>query len=110
MLQIPDMTRVIHSSFSLLVQIPAKSPAGSQVLRWIIYFQKCQETVKAIPAVMQSGASVGSVKHPPDDGSFSLTTCLDSSFRKLIVSSVDRVFLPVHCWWMDISLTIIYQC
>lgn len=28
MLQITDLTRVIHSSFSLLVQIPAKSPAG----------------------------------------------------------------------------------
>lgn len=28
MLQITDLTRVIHSSFSLLVQFPAKSPAG----------------------------------------------------------------------------------
>lgn len=87
MLQISDLTRVIHFSFSLLVQIPAKSPAGEQVLRWIVYSQICQEMVKAIPVVMQSGASVESEKHPPLRLQFFLTNCLANSFRKLPVSS-----------------------
>lgn len=60
--------------------------------------------MEAIPVLMQSGASVESVKHPPYIGASSwLINCLDCSFRKLLVISSWQTDSFISKWLFCVS-------